>query len=123
MLRLTVSRPECLCTKPHLRSKTKLFLDLLKWGVLSDERTDLSFTIAASSRQCSHSQVRVKRDSWSYFTATDSRLLQTGGLGPRIPEEQGGPVVPPGTGFPFRRLLRLSKLRWYYSNLPLHELT
>jgi hypothetical protein len=24
------------------------------------------------------------------------------------PQEQGGPVIPPGTGFPFRRLLRLS---------------
>jgi hypothetical protein len=25
-----------------------------------------------------------------------------------IPQEQGGPVIPPGTGFPFRRLLRLA---------------
>jgi hypothetical protein len=34
----------------------------------------------------------------SYF-----RLPQLGGPGPRIyiPQEQGGPVIPPGTGFPF----------------------
>jgi hypothetical protein len=31
------------------------------------------------------------------------RLPQPGGPGPRIyiPQEQGGPVIPPGTGFPF----------------------
>jgi hypothetical protein len=34
------------------------------------------------------------------------------------PPEQGGPALPPGTGFPFRRLLRLAKLRWRYLNLP-----
>jgi hypothetical protein len=34
------------------------------------------------------------------------------------PQEQGGPVIPPGTGFPFRRLLRLAGLRWRYSNPP-----
>jgi hypothetical protein len=38
------------------------------------------------------------------------RLPKPGGPGPRIyiPQEQGGPVIPPGTGFPFRRLLRLA---------------
>jgi hypothetical protein len=34
------------------------------------------------------------------------------------PQEQGGPVISPGTGFPFRRLLRLAGLRWKYSNPP-----
>jgi hypothetical protein len=40
------------------------------------------------------------------------RLPQPGGPGPRIyiPQEQGGPVIPPSTGFPFRRLLRLAGL-------------
>jgi hypothetical protein len=36
----------------------------------------------------------------------------------RYPQEQGGPVIPPDTGFPFRRLLRLAGLRWRYSNPP-----
>jgi hypothetical protein len=34
------------------------------------------------------------------------------------PQEQCGPVTSPGTGFPFRRLLRLAGLRWRYSNPP-----
>jgi hypothetical protein len=48
----------------------------------------LSFTIVAGPRQRSHSQVRVSRDSWPYFTNSDLRLLQPGGPGP------------PGTGCP-----------------------
>jgi hypothetical protein len=50
------------------------------------------------------------------------RLPQHGGPDPRIyiPQEQGVPVIPPGTGFPFRRLLRLAGLRWRYSNPPSH---
>jgi hypothetical protein len=59
-------------------------------------------TIAAGPRQRSHSRVRVLRDSL-YFTASDSRLPPPGGPGPRIyiPHEQGGPVIPTGTGFLF----------------------
>jgi hypothetical protein len=59
----------------------------------------LSFTIAAGPRQRSHSRFRVPRDSWPHFTVSDSRLPQPGGPGPRIyiPQEQGGPVIPPGT--------------------------
>jgi hypothetical protein len=50
------------------------------------------------------------------------RLPQPGGPGPRIyiPQEQGGPVIPLGTGFPFCRLLQLAELRWRYSNPPRH---
>jgi hypothetical protein len=85
---------------------------------------DLSFTIAAVPRQRSHSRVRVPRDSLPYFTVSDSRLPHPGGPGPRIyvPQEQGGPVIPPGTGYPIRRLLRLGhaeterllQLSWLY---------
>jgi hypothetical protein len=59
--------------------------------------------------------VRVPRDSWPYFTVSDSRLLQPGGPGPHIyiPQEQGGSVVPAGTGFFFCRLLWLAGL-WYW---------
>jgi hypothetical protein len=61
----------------------------------------LLFTIAADPRQRSHSQVRVPRNSWPHFTVSDSRLPQPGGPGPRtyISQEQGDPVIPPGTGF------------------------
>jgi hypothetical protein len=46
------------------------------------------------------------------------KTSQPAGPGPRIyiPQEQGGPVIPPGTGFPFHRLLRLAGLRWRHSN-------
>jgi hypothetical protein len=45
-------------------------------------------------------------------------LPRPGGPGFRIyiPQKQGIPVIPPGTGFPFRSLLRLAGLRWRYSN-------
>jgi hypothetical protein len=93
------------------------FAGLLMWGALSDVWTGLSFT-AAGPRQRSHSWVRVPQDPWPYFTLSDSRLPQPGGPGPRIyiPQEQGGSVITPGTGFHFRRLLRLAGLRWRYSN-------
>jgi hypothetical protein len=48
---------------------------LLMWGSLFDERTDLSFTIAAGLRQSSHSRVRVPWVSLPYFTVSDSRVL------------------------------------------------
>jgi hypothetical protein len=48
------------------------------WSAVSDERTGLPFKIAAGPRQCSYSWVRVPRDSWPYFTVSDSRLPQTG---------------------------------------------
>jgi hypothetical protein len=93
---------------------------LLMWDAFSGERTGLPFTIAAGPRQGSHSWVRVLQDSWPYFTASDTRLPQPGGSGPHIyiPQEQGGPVIPPSTGFPFHHLLMLARLRWRYSNLP-----
>jgi hypothetical protein len=89
---------------------------LLMWDALSDERTGLSFTIAAGPRRPSHSRVRGLWDSWPYFAVSDSRLPKPGGPGPRIyiSQEQGGPVMSPGTGFPFRHLLRLAGLRWRY---------
>jgi hypothetical protein len=50
------------------------------------------------------------------------RLTQPGGTGPRIPQEQVGPDILLGTGFPFRRLFRLAALRWRYSIPPPHDI-
>jgi hypothetical protein len=47
---------------------------LLMWSALSDERTGLSFTIAAGPRQRSRSRVRVPSDSRPCFTLSDLRL-------------------------------------------------
>jgi hypothetical protein len=114
-----------LASSPHLGPKTRFLLLSDSYGfvvssALSDERTSLSFTIAAGPRQRGHSQVRVPRYSRPYFTVSDSRLPQPGGPGPRmyIPQEKGGPVITPGIGFPFRCLLRLAGLRWRYSTPP-----
>jgi hypothetical protein len=38
----------------------------------------------------------------------------------RSVRQQSGPVIPPGTEVPFRRLLRLAGLPWRYSNPPPH---
>jgi hypothetical protein len=53
--------------------------------------------------QRSHSRVRVPRESWPHFTLSESKLPQPGGPGSSIyiPQEQDGPVIPPGTGFLF----------------------
>jgi hypothetical protein len=63
----------------HLGLMTRFFYyltvaGLLMWGVLSDERTGLSFPIAAGLCQRSHSRARVPWDSPPYFTVSDSRL-------------------------------------------------
>jgi hypothetical protein len=126
MLRPTVSRPDCLGAKPHLVPETTFLLllvaGLLMWSALSDDRMGLSFTAAAGPSQRSHSRARVPRDSCPYFIVWQSRLSQPGGPGLRlyIPQDQGGQVIPPGTGFPLCRLLRLAGLRWRYSSPPPH---
>jgi hypothetical protein len=51
------------------------------------------------------------RRTHGHILLSHLRLPQPGGPGSRtyIPQEQGGPVIPPlGTGFPFCRLLRLA---------------
>jgi hypothetical protein len=50
------------------------------------------------------------RRTHDHILLSHLRLPQPGGPGSRIyiPQEQGDPVIPPGTGFPFCRLLRLA---------------
>jgi hypothetical protein len=77
--------------------------DYCPYAALSLSREDRSVVYNRSS----HSQVRVPQGSRPHFTVSDSRLPQPRGPGPciYIPQEQGSPVIPPGTWFPFRRLL------------------
>jgi hypothetical protein len=121
MLRRTVSRSVCLANKHPFGAYDQIFITVRQLRICwCGARTGLSFTIAAGPSQRSHSCVQVPRNSCPYFTLSDSRLPQPGGPGPRtyIPPEQGGPVIPSSTGFPFRRLLRFAGLRWKYSNPP-----
>jgi hypothetical protein len=84
------------------------------WGTLSDEDGSVicnAITQWLQSRR-THYQILLP----------PLRLPQPGGLGPRIyiPQKQGGPVITPGTGFPFRCLLQLTGLCRKYSNPPPH---
>jgi hypothetical protein len=79
MLRPTVSPPIFWVSSTHLGLTTRFLLlsdtcGLLMWFALSDERTGLTITIAASPRQRSHSGVRVPWDSRPFLTVSDSRL-------------------------------------------------
>jgi hypothetical protein len=64
----TVSRPVCFDVRPpHLGPKPDFYYyqrdgGLLMWGALSDDKTGVSFTIAAGSCQRSHSRVRFLPD-------------------------------------------------------------
>jgi hypothetical protein len=76
----------------------------------------LSFIIAAGLRQrILRSESRGTHDHILLSQIRDSPNLEGW-----VPQEQGGPVIPPGTGFPFRRFLRLAVLRWRYSKPPPH---
>jgi hypothetical protein len=106
MLRPMVSRTVCLGVKHPSGAQDQICVAVRQLRVCwfgASSLTGLSFRIAAGPRQCSHSLVRVTRDSWPYSTLSDSRLPQPGGPGPRIyiPQEQGGWVIPLGSGFLF----------------------
>jgi hypothetical protein len=54
---------------------------------------------------------------WHHMLLSYTKLPKPEGPGPCIciPQEQGGSVIPPYTGFPFCFLFRLTGLQWRYS--------
>jgi hypothetical protein len=76
------------------------------WGALSDERTDLTVTNAAAPQSFFGPSLAgiITR-----FYCLRFETPQPGGSGPRIyiPQEQSGPVIPPGTGSPILHRLQL----------------
>jgi hypothetical protein len=123
-LRLSVYRKSvCLGDKPLLILTTSNFISQLNTCGYSPYVTS-SLT---RGRVCRLQLLLVLASpvilrSESRRTVSDSRLPQPGGPGLRIyiPQEQGGPVIHSGHGFPFRRLLRLAGLQWRYSTPPPH---
>jgi hypothetical protein len=61
-------------------------VSLLMWGSLSDERVDLSLTVAAGPRQRSYFRVSGPWDLLSYFTVSNSRP-------PPPPPERSGLLI------------------------------
>jgi hypothetical protein len=130
MLRPTVSRPVCLGVRRQSETREQFFC-LLE---ISFRQSRVCYFVAPSltrGRVCNLLlllvlAIAVPLGSESSGTQDHIllpqflRLPQPGGPGPRIyiPQEQGGTVISPGTGFPFCRLLRLSGLRRRYSNPP-----
>jgi hypothetical protein len=95
MLRRTASRPVCLGKEHPSAAYDQIFyyyktvVGLLMWDALSNERTSLSFTIAAGPRQRSHSRVRIRGTRYHILLSENRDFL-------------------------IRRLLRLAGLRWRY---------
>jgi hypothetical protein len=134
-LRPTVSRPAlALVSGTHLGPATNFSFSLkfpldscgfvILWRPLWREDGSVIYrTVVSGPFHTSHSWVEVPPNSRLYFTVS-SETPQPGEPGPRIyiPQEQGGPDIPPDTGFLFCRLLRLAGLRWRYYNPPPHGL-
>jgi hypothetical protein len=80
-------------------------------SALSDESTGLKFTYTIASGPCqsSHSWVEIPKNSRPYFTvSSETPPTWRARFRIYIPQEHGDPVIPPGTGLPFYRLLRLA---------------
>jgi hypothetical protein len=80
-------------------------------GALSAKKTGrLGLLLALATAVFHESEFRGIRD---HILLPQVRDPQPGGSGPRIciPQEHGDSVIPPCTGFTFRRLLRLAGLR------------
>jgi hypothetical protein len=96
------------------------------WSALSDEKTSLQFAV-----QSLNGLSRAEPGTILYCLVWDSPQPGEPGSCIYIPQEQGGPVTPPGIGFPLRPLLRLA-WRWserylfflipfYFKPVPVHS--
>jgi hypothetical protein len=124
-LRLIESRPVCLGVRRPSGTRDQFFFLL---GIFFRQLRVCYFVVPSLTRgrvcnslyNCFWAFARAvtlrakSRRTHGNILLSHLRLPQPGGPGPRIyiPQEQGGPVIPPDTGFPFCRLLRLTGLRW-----------
>jgi hypothetical protein len=89
------------------------------WGALSEERMGQSFTTAAgfASAVIPGSESSGTHDHVLLFQIRGSTNLE-GQVPVFMSPPKSSPVIPPDTGLPFRRLLRLARLWWRDSNTP-----
>jgi hypothetical protein len=101
MVRPTVSRPVCLGIKHPSGAYEQIFITVRQLpSCWCDERTGLSFTIAAGHRQRSLSRVWVPWDSWPHFTLSDSRVpFSSSPMTRRATVEVFNPASTRATGF------------------------
>jgi hypothetical protein len=121
----SVSRSVCLGVEPTLGLPARYYFlsegcclkvaVLFLWGALYDERTRLQFAVQSLIGPSRAGPITIP-----YCLIWSPEAPETEGPVSRIyiPQKQGGPIIPPGTGFSLRRLLRLAGLRWRYSNPP-----
>jgi hypothetical protein len=118
-----------LVSSPNLGPMVRFLLLSDIWGLpvegcplwREDGSVIYSIQFAVTLRSKSHrTHYHILLSHLRPYVTVSYETLQPGGPGPGIyiPQEQGSPVIHPGTGFAFCRLLRLEGLRWKYSNLP-----
>jgi hypothetical protein len=106
-LRLTVSQSVCLGVEPNLGLVTRYYFLSENCLVSMGHplwREDGSAVCSAITKWSGSRRAR------NHTLLSHLRLSQPGGPDSLIyiPQEQGGPVIPPGTGFPLRSLLWLT---------------
>jgi hypothetical protein len=105
MLRPTASRPVCFGIKPHLGLKTRFLLLSGSWRVCwcgapsltRGQVCRLQLLLVLSSALILGSESRGNHEQILLSQIRDPPLP-----GGPSPQEQSGPVIPPGTGLPFR---------------------
>jgi hypothetical protein len=129
LLRPTVSRPVCLRVKPHLWPKTRCLLPPDSCGFVDVGRPlwredgSVVYNCCWSSPAQSSSGPSPAGFMITFYCLKFEIPSTWRANSPYIPQEQGGPIIPPGTEFPFRPLPPRAGLRWRYSNLLLHGLS